>query len=158
MVPGSIPAEDVLSCRRCLNAKTIDTCTTSIVCDNRTEECYMDEVITPNAEVVYRAGCRSRQACFARNHYHGGSPLASRYGCFNFEICKLLMRRAFDDLKRCYGIEDTYLCDNNNDSVCNVCCRDGGCNYGDCQKIKRRLFEEYKQGLFSLDTLKSTTS
>ncbi|KAH3794545.1 uncharacterized protein LOC127839230 [Dreissena polymorpha] len=62
-VLAQIPAEHQLRCRLCNNALELTDCTTQVVCDNRTEDCYMDKVITETFNVVYRGGCRGRDYC-----------------------------------------------------------------------------------------------
>ncbi|XP_052792753.1 uncharacterized protein LOC128226756 [Mya arenaria] len=235
VLPGAfaqIPSQNTLKCRVCRNARTLADCSTQTFCDNRTEECFMDEVITPTLELVYRGGCRaisqctasstaigkrqgeliscseccktendcntrmcgikdpiddfkcyycekghsdqsevrdpkdcttltlcdSSQACYAQNQYHPGSDMSFRYGCFNFQMCRIMMKTAFDDLNQCLG-HNTNLtaCSTSMTEVCNFCCRGGGCNYGDCHIVRQQLFEEYKRGLFSLDTLESSS-
>ncbi|WAR31572.1 hypothetical protein MAR_034114 [Mya arenaria] len=98
--------------------------------------------------------CDVDQACFGQNKYHPGQPTSFRYGCFNFEMCRVLMKTAFDDLARCENGGDS--CGTDNSGVCNVCCRGGGCNYGDCHVIRNQLYDQYKNnGVFDLDTLES---
>ena len=61
--------------------------------------------------------------------------------CFLQQISKLLMKQAFADLAKCEGHEgDAALgCGTQLDGVCNVCCADGGCNYGTCRDITRKM-------------------
>jgi len=54
---------DVLDCHSCNNAKTLADCTTFDRCDRKTQDCYMDQIITDSAQVVYNAGCRSKDVC-----------------------------------------------------------------------------------------------
>jgi len=56
------------------------------------------------------------------------------------QICKLLMKQAFQDLARCEGHEGDLLmgCGSHIDGVCNACCADGGCNYGTCGDIRSK--------------------
>ncbi|XP_052792768.1 uncharacterized protein LOC128226764 [Mya arenaria] len=144
-------------------------------CNNQTQECYMEEVITSSSTIVYYGGCRAishcsasstaigkrqgdliscseccksghlcnsklcglmnttvsdqcyfcysagshqgdmtnpsectslttcdvDQACFGQTKHHPGQPTSIRYGCFNFELCRDVMKTAFDDLTRC---------------------------------------------------------
>ncbi|KAH3800697.1 hypothetical protein DPMN_154337 [Dreissena polymorpha] len=56
-----IPDADKLRCRLCNNALELRECTKLAVCDNRTEECYMDQVVTETFNTVYRGGCRRRE-------------------------------------------------------------------------------------------------
>ncbi|XP_052787771.1 uncharacterized protein LOC128222717 [Mya arenaria] len=230
-VAGQIPPQDMIRCRACNNAVNLENCPTNAVCDNRTEMCYMEEIITASFEIMYRGGCRARQhcnpsmhligrrnslevtscseccslhdgcnerlcgirslvnvsqcyhcdsnaagatqgdvmdpndcvtfttcdsneVCQAETRHHPGSPLTYRYGCQNKNICKLLMKRAFDHLQACEGREGTEGCQFQ--STCFVCCAEGGCNYGDCNTTLKELYRQYKMNIFSLDTLKST--
>ncbi|KAH3800757.1 uncharacterized protein LOC127837589 isoform X3 [Dreissena polymorpha] len=58
-----IPDADQLKCRLCNNALELGDCTKQAVCDNRTEECYMDQVVTETLNILYRGGCRGRELC-----------------------------------------------------------------------------------------------
>ncbi|KAH3794629.1 hypothetical protein DPMN_148166, partial [Dreissena polymorpha] len=58
-----IPDANQLKCRLCNNAFELRDCTKQAVCDNRTEECYMDQVVTETFNTVYRGGCRGREQC-----------------------------------------------------------------------------------------------
>jgi len=51
------------------------------------------------------------------------------------------MKKSFEDLARCEGHEgDQALgCGALTDGICNVCCADGGCNYGTCREITSEL-------------------
>ncbi|XP_052789900.1 uncharacterized protein LOC128224189 [Mya arenaria] len=59
---GQIPDENKLYCWLCTNARSLSDCRIEI-CDNRTESCYMDQVITAAFQVVYRSGCRATAQC-----------------------------------------------------------------------------------------------
>jgi len=55
------------------------------------------------------------------------------------QICKVLMHQAMQDMARCEGhVGDQWMgCGTSTvDGVCNVCCADGGCNYGTCEEIR----------------------
>ncbi|XP_053380696.1 uncharacterized protein LOC123560450 [Mercenaria mercenaria] len=52
-----------LSCRSCNNALTLSDCTGMVVCDNSTEACFTDELVTDRLTIVYNAGCRSKSQC-----------------------------------------------------------------------------------------------
>ncbi|XP_052220808.1 uncharacterized protein LOC127837590 [Dreissena polymorpha] len=219
-----IPDANQLKCRLCSYAFELIDCTKQAVCDNRTEECYMDQVVTETFNTLYRGGCRGRdqckggtagaigkrdvlvscsqccsnqddcnkhlcglrqgnltgsqcyfcdssksnqssvsnpkdcitlttcdtdQVCYAHNEYHPGSAMTFKYGCQNKYVCRLLMKRFFEDMRRCVGstecLHESVLCD--------VCCGDGGCNYGDCKIIKARLFQLWTAGKLNNDTL-----
>ncbi|XP_052806402.1 uncharacterized protein LOC128235636 isoform X2 [Mya arenaria] len=111
--------------------------------------------VTDPEDCITMTTCDVDQACFGQNKYYPGQPTSFRYGCFNFEICRVMMKNAFDDLARCLAPNATN-CGTDHSGICNVCCRGGGCNYGDCHTLRQRLFEEYNRGVFSVDTLKST--
>ncbi|KAH3800773.1 hypothetical protein DPMN_154415 [Dreissena polymorpha] len=66
---AQIPLADQLKCRLCNNALELRDCTKQAICDNRTEECYMDQVLTETFNTVYRGGCQSRDRC------KGGTPV-----------------------------------------------------------------------------------
>ncbi|XP_052790034.1 uncharacterized protein LOC128224269 isoform X2 [Mya arenaria] len=229
-----IPYQNIIRCRACNNAVTLDDCSTLTVCDNRTEMCYMEEIITASFTILYRGGCRARQhcnpstqsigrrnsleltscseccslnndcnhrlcgirsslvnvsqcyhcdssaagstqsdvmnpedcvtlttcdaneVCQAETHYRPGLSLTFRYGCQNINMCKLLMKRAFEHLQECDGREGTEGCQFQ--STCYACCADGGCNYSDCSSLQKRLYQLYKNQLFSLDTLSTRSS
>ncbi|KAH3794628.1 hypothetical protein DPMN_148165 [Dreissena polymorpha] len=40
-------------------------------------------------------------------------------------------------------------------ALCDVCCGDEACNYGDCKSIKKRLFNLWLNGKFDNTTLKT---
>ncbi|KAH3800704.1 hypothetical protein DPMN_154344 [Dreissena polymorpha] len=67
---AQIPLADQLKCRLCNNALELRDCTKQAICDNRTEECYMEQVLTETFNTVYRGGCQSRDRC------KGGTPVA----------------------------------------------------------------------------------
>ncbi|KAH3801970.1 hypothetical protein DPMN_155635 [Dreissena polymorpha] len=52
--------EDQLRCRLCNDALELRDCTQLAMCDNRTEECFMDQVLMATFSNVYRGGCRSK--------------------------------------------------------------------------------------------------
>ncbi|XP_052221923.1 uncharacterized protein LOC127838306 [Dreissena polymorpha] len=226
-----IPEANKLKCRLCNNALELRDCTKQAVCDNRTEECYMDEVITETFNVVYRGGCRGKeqcnggqtslvapgkrdeviactrccsneddcnkrlcglrpdntntsqcyfcdssksdqasvskpsdcitlttcdtdQVCFAKNEYHPGSAMTFKYGCQNKYICRLLMKRVFEDLRHCASAGASDLECQHESQNCDVCCGDAACNYDDCKTIKGRLYKLWTLGKFNNDTLK----
>ncbi|KAH3800729.1 hypothetical protein DPMN_154370, partial [Dreissena polymorpha] len=60
IVFAQIPLADQLKCRLCNNALELRDCTKQAICDNRTEECYMEQVLTETFNTVYRGGCQSR--------------------------------------------------------------------------------------------------
>ncbi|KAH3799973.1 uncharacterized protein LOC127839335 isoform X1 [Dreissena polymorpha] len=220
-----IPPEHQLRCRICTNALQLTDCSRVAVCDNRTEECFMDNILTVSYQSVYVGGCRSRQqcngdpmasvgkketlyicssccsneddcnrrvcgihdnnvsvsqcyhcdssimdprncvtfstcdtneVCFAKSNYVPGSPLTFAYGCQSKYLCKALMTNIFHYLDTCFGnFGKTPECQHES-TMCNTCCADGGCNFGTCKEIRDRLYQLYKKGLFSLDTMKTT--
>jgi len=51
------------------------------------------------------------------------------------------MHQAIQDMARCEGhVGDQWMgCGSSTvDGVCNVCCADGGCNYGTCEEIRSK--------------------
>ncbi|KAH3804734.1 uncharacterized protein LOC127834794 [Dreissena polymorpha] len=66
-----IPPEYQLKCRLCNNALELRDCTKQEICDNRTEECYMEQVITDAFTIQYRGGCKSSTHC------NGGTAVAT---------------------------------------------------------------------------------
>ncbi|WAR31565.1 hypothetical protein MAR_034107 [Mya arenaria] len=57
--------------------------------------------------------------------------------CDANEMCKLLMKRAFEHLQECDGREGTEGCQFQ--STCYACCADGGCNYSDCSSLQMTI-------------------
>ncbi|XP_052223577.1 uncharacterized protein LOC127839315 isoform X2 [Dreissena polymorpha] len=195
-----------LRCRLCNNARTLSDCMKLAICDNRTEECYMEQVITDAFTSQYRGGCRSitqcnggtavatgkrdagivcsqccgyandcnsrlcgiRQDNLASSLCYFCDDMKSTQGsvsrpedCITFtacdsdQICKLLMRRVFEDMDHCHN-NTLHECQHAS-VLCNVCCGDSGCNYGDCKSITERLYRLHKSGNFNMTTLQTTS-
>lgn len=51
---------EAVRCRRCVNARSLDDCTTQAECS---EECYMDKYVTSSLSTVFYGGCRSKNTC-----------------------------------------------------------------------------------------------
>ncbi|XP_052809960.1 uncharacterized protein LOC128238269 [Mya arenaria] len=158
---------DLISCSECCknghdcNAKI---CGIKNPIDN--SQCYFCDSehsaqgdVTDPSDCTTLTTCDLDQACIGQTKpKYVGLPSYFRYGCFNFQICRVMMKTAFDDLNRCHGHNTSSTdCGDPNMGLCNVCCRGGGCNYGDCHTVRLRLYEEYRRGLFSLDTLESSS-
>ncbi|XP_052223954.1 uncharacterized protein LOC127839606 [Dreissena polymorpha] len=97
--------------------------------------------------------CDTDQVCFSHNEYHPGLAPTFKYGCQNKYICRLLMKRVFEDLRHCAGAGASGPECQHETLNCDVCCGDEACNYGDCRQLKARLYNLMVIGKFNNVTL-----
>ncbi|XP_052794004.1 uncharacterized protein LOC128227469 [Mya arenaria] len=108
---AQIPDQNRLKCRLCNNANTLRDCSTLTICDNRTEECYMDEVITSTYEIVYRGGCRAISHCSASSTAIGkrqGDLISCSECCKSEDNCNTKMCGIDNTIP---AIDQCYFCD-----------------------------------------------
>ncbi|KAK3602186.1 hypothetical protein CHS0354_004702 [Potamilus streckersoni] len=78
------PRSHLLECRICRNAIYLEDCKESQICAIN-EECYIEEIITPQLQVVFNAGCRSKAICSTtqtkRKRADGVSLIACSHCC-----------------------------------------------------------------------------
>ncbi|XP_052222396.1 cysteine-rich, acidic integral membrane protein-like isoform X2 [Dreissena polymorpha] len=58
-----IPELFQLQCRVCTYVSEVRFCDELALCDNRTQECFMDQIIIESLTTLYSGGCRSREQC-----------------------------------------------------------------------------------------------
>ncbi|KAK3587002.1 hypothetical protein CHS0354_026722 [Potamilus streckersoni] len=76
-----IQGTNALTCRVCRNALFLDECTEQQTCLYN-EECYIDQLLTPQFQILYNAGCRSKAVCLTSSTTHVGKRALSNYiGC-----------------------------------------------------------------------------
>ncbi|KAH3794630.1 hypothetical protein DPMN_148167 [Dreissena polymorpha] len=73
--------------------------------------------------------------------------------CDTDQICRLLMKRVFEDLRHCAGAGASGPECQHETLNCDVCCGDEACNYGDCRQLKARLYNLMVIGKFNNVTL-----
>ncbi|KAL4220654.1 hypothetical protein ACF0H5_021050 [Mactra antiquata] len=165
---------DLASCSRCcalgndcnkrlcgIPDDTLNT-TQCYSCDHRSSQ--QSEVKNPE-DCVTLTTCNSNEMCFTTGSDIAGSSTFF-YGCQSKLICKILMKRAYEDWKICVanvtsppsGITWTQHCGDGgagkrSTNVCNSCCNYGGCNYGSCFEQTDRLFTLAQNGKFDVATL-----
>merc|ERR1711860_28656 len=123
-------------------------------CDHRDSD--QSEVTKPE-DCLTLATCQHNEMCFVQQQNLAGRD-SFLYGCYSEKLCVFLMGKVFEEMAACYGPNpDKAYCQGliskRSTNLCNVCCADGGCNYGSCQDIKLRLWNLYNNGVFDPATL-----
>lgn len=111
-----IPDANKLNCRICEDANDLGDCKKIAVCDSSYEECFMDEVITAQLRIVYRAGCRAKDVCEGTNPGAGVGKRAEGEEVLACSRCCKRMNDTDGCNKRLCGIVDPLR-----DSQCYAC-------------------------------------